>query len=448
MSEISEVVLTKQIQQNRQSFLSQTFQLMTQNLSADVLLQSIVDLLHDNFHLSCCVLLKQRTSIENRNYYISRATQNSQEFLDSFRSIVRDEFSTECTFLHGCQFTEDLDEIEKIKAQSLVEVAAEIACKYPLQPLPLLIMPLVYRDRLYGNLVLYRQHTNLSWQDVEINEIRCVATQCGVILDRQRLEGKNQKQQIRIEELESKQQNQQQETVKRKLFIDNLTHELRTPISSVLGFSRSLIEEIFGDLNPKQKQYVNAIYESGKHLLDLVNDYLDLSKIDADRENLVIERILVEDICQASLLMVEGLASQENTELILEIDAEIGFCFADSTRLKQILVNLLSNAIKFTEKGTVTLKVRLQGDYLEFSVIDTGIGISEEDCHKLFEPFQQLSNQVNRRKKGTGLGLVLSQKLARLHGGDLTMTSTVGKGSCFTVHLPLSKRLESIDRDG
>jgi signal transduction histidine kinase len=265
------------------------------------------------------------------------------------------------------------------------------------------------------------------------------------------LQEENRLQQIRIQELEAIQTIEEGEASKRKLFIDNVTHELRTPLTSVIGFSHYLSEEIFGELNPKQKQYVNAINDSGKHLLEIVNDYLDISKIDADRESLFIERIVVEDICQASLSIVEALAAQSDIQLLLEIDALVDFCFADSMRLKQILVNLLSNAIKFTQVGTVTLRVELQTysaredtnntSQITFSIIDTGIGISENDREKLFEPFQQLNNQINRYKKGSGLGLVLSQKLARLHGGDLTVTSELGKGSCFTVCLPLKNNV-------
>ncbi|RMF26344.1 MAG: sensor histidine kinase, partial [Cyanobacteria bacterium J083] len=220
-------------------------------------------------------------------------------------------------------------------------------------------------------------------------------------------------------------------------FISILTHELRAPLTGILGFSRALIEEIFGSLNPKQKQYVNGILTSGEHLLNLVNDFLDLSKIEADKEELFLERVAVEDVCLASLSMVQERARQENLKLNLDIGEEVDFCWTDQRRLTQILVNLLSNAVKFTPEGSITLKVNTQETWLIIQVIDTGIGIALEQQKNLFQPFTQINSKVSRKYKGTGLGLALSRKLAKLHGGDLTVTSQVGKGSCFTLRIPV-----------
>ena len=219
-------------------------------------------------------------------------------------------------------------------------------------------------------------------------------------------------------------------------YFSHLNHELRSPIAAILGFARMLKDEIYGALNTKQMQYVCAALTTAEHLLDLVNDYLDIAKINANREELYWERLAVEDICQASLAMVQGKAKNKGLALILELAEDIDFCFADKLRLKQILVNLLSNAVKFTESGSVTLKVTENQNMLFFAVIDTGIGISEEDCQKLFQPFQQINNSSNRQHKGTGLGLALSKKLAQLHGGDILLTSEVGQGSCFCVSIP------------
>jgi signal transduction histidine kinase len=211
---------------------------------------------------------------------------------------------------------------------------------------------------------------------------------------------------------------------------------LRTPLTGILGFAKMLNEQIYGELNPKQLQYTHAIIESGKHLLELINDILDLSKIEAEKEALLIEKIAVEDICLASLSVVKQLAQEKNLALKLEINEKIGFCFCDQKRVKQILINLLSNGIKFTETGTITLKVTLEKSDIAFSVIDTGIGIKQEDQRKLFQPFVQLQTPIHQKYKGTGLGLALSLKLAKLHGGNLTLSSELEKGSCFTLYLP------------
>jgi signal transduction histidine kinase len=219
-------------------------------------------------------------------------------------------------------------------------------------------------------------------------------------------------------------------------YLAHITHELRAPLAGILGFARMLQEQIYGTLTAKQYQYISAIASSGEHLLSLVNDFQDLSKIEANYEELFLERLAVEDVCLASLSIVQAKAEEQGLELILDIDTQVDFCQADQQRLKQILVNLLSNAIKFTEIGSVTLKVENHDNKLTFSVIDTGIGIAIEEQKKLFQPFQQLNNSLTRKHKGTGLGLALSRKLAQLHGGDIKLISEQGKGSCFILEIP------------
>ena len=245
-----------------------------------------------------------------------------------------------------------------------------------------------------------------------------------------------QQQQEYIKQLEREKQEQEQANAATQEFISHLNHELRSPIAAILGFARMLKEQIYGSLNDKQMQYIQAMATTGEHALDLINDYLDLAKVNADKEELEPEKLAVEDICRASLAIIEEKARRKGLKLNLDIDREVDFCLADKLRLQQILVNLLSNAVKFTQEGSVTLRIIPQGENLQFSVIDTGIGISEANQKKLFQPFQQIKNSACREEKGTGLGLALSRKLAILHGGDIILTSTEGKGSCFTLYIP------------
>ncbi len=219
-------------------------------------------------------------------------------------------------------------------------------------------------------------------------------------------------------------------------FLANISHELRTPLSGILGFSSLLLEQPVGPLNAKQKQYVEGIASGGKHLLELINDLLDVSKIEAGREELTLEKISVEDVCYACLSLIQERASCKGLQLLLYIAPGVTTCIADQRRLKQILFNLLSNAVKFTESGSITLRVEQTAFVSKFSVIDTGIGIAETDRATLFQPFQQLDSGLNRKYEGTGLGLALSRQLARLHGGDITLDSEQKRGSCFTLHLP------------
>jgi CheY-like chemotaxis protein len=216
-----------------------------------------------------------------------------------------------------------------------------------------------------------------------------------------------------------------------------MSHELRTPLNSILGLSESLLERYQETLNESQQRSLHMIETSGKHLLDLINDILDLSKIEAGKFDYYPQLIQVNDLCKSSIIFVKNQAAQKGIKLTYEIEEDISNLFADPRRLKQILVNLLTNAVKFTpHHGQVMLKVNLEHEVIRFSVIDSGIGIAPEDLRRLFTPFVQLDSSLNRQFEGTGLGLAITQKLTDLHGGSIDVESEVGKGSRFTVNLP------------
>jgi len=219
-------------------------------------------------------------------------------------------------------------------------------------------------------------------------------------------------------------------------FLATMSHELRTPLNAILGLSQLLQQEIFGEVNPKQKEYIDCIYSSGEHLLALINDILDLSKIEAGREELTHLPIDVKALSEACLSLIRDRAGEKKLQLIYQIDPQISACMGDERRLKQMLLNLLSNAVKFTSIGTVSLRVQKVRAGIAFTVTDTGIGIDESQLKFLFQPFTQLDSRLNRQYEGTGLGLALTRKLAQLHGGDVTVQSTLGKGSQFTLFLP------------
>lgn len=222
-------------------------------------------------------------------------------------------------------------------------------------------------------------------------------------------------------------------------FLASMSHELRTPLNAILGLSESLIELSAGPLNEKQHRYVGLISESGNHLLALINDILDLAKIEAGQIVLNINEADLRQVCQASLRMINELAHKKNQQVTLKIDDEVGSIWVDERRLKQILVNLLSNAVKFTpENGK--LGIEAQADREErrimITVWDNGIGISESDLTRLFRPFVQLDSGLAREVTGTGLGLALVAQMVRLHGGSVAVESQPGEGSRFTVILP------------
>ena len=220
-------------------------------------------------------------------------------------------------------------------------------------------------------------------------------------------------------------------------FLANMSHELRTPLNAIIGFSELLKDEMIGQLLPKQKNYITDIFLSGKHLLSLLNDILDLSKIEAGKMTLDLEKTEIPLLFESSLSIVKERALKHNIKLNLDIKEDVRRIYIDTRKLKQVIYNLLSNAVKFTpDGGRIYLKVKKVSKLLEFSVTDTGIGISKEDIIRLFQPFVQLESSLNRKHKGTGLGLSLVKRIVELHGGSVEVKSELGKGSCFTVRIP------------
>jgi signal transduction histidine kinase len=234
-------------------------------------------------------------------------------------------------------------------------------------------------------------------------------------------------------------------------FLATMSHELRTPLNAIMGLSQLLQQEIVGSLNEKQNEYVSCIYSSGEHLLAVINDILDLSKVEAGKEELLLSPLPVSDLCNYAIWTVRDRASEKGLKLTCKIDLQEDICIADERRIKQMLLNLLTNAIKFTPAGDVSLVVKKVPQGINFTVSDTGIGIDPNQFQFLFEPFKQLDSRLNRQYEGTGLGLALTRKLARLHGGDVTVKSTLGEGSQFTLFLPnpvLSKTVENEKNEG
>ncbi|MEW6617947.1 MAG: FumA C-terminus/TtdB family hydratase beta subunit [bacterium] len=224
-------------------------------------------------------------------------------------------------------------------------------------------------------------------------------------------------------------------------FLANMSHELRTPLNSIIGFSEVLLEETFGSLQEKQKKYLSNILTSGKHLLILINDILDLSRVEAGKVELKIEEILPKEIFNECQTLIKNMASKKGISLDFKVEG-ISTIKADPVRFKQIMYNLLSNAIKFTpERGRVDVLARPVDEMVQISVQDTGIGIAREDQEKVFEEFKQIDSSYAKQYAGTGLGLPLTRKLVELHGGKIWLESEPGKGSTFTFTIP--ERVES-----
>jgi len=222
-------------------------------------------------------------------------------------------------------------------------------------------------------------------------------------------------------------------------FLANMSHELRTPLNAIIGFSEALLEKMFGEMNEKQEDYLKDIHSSGGHLLSLINDILDLSKIEAGRMELEPSEFNLPAALRNAMTLVRERAQNHGIALELHVDPQVGEIHADERKVKQIVVNLLSNAVKFTpDGGRIEVDAHPNGSSVQVSVKDNGVGIAEKDQQAVFEEFRQVGGDYTTKLEGTGLGLALTRRFVELHGGEISLESEPGKGSTFTFTLPLN----------
>lgn len=225
-------------------------------------------------------------------------------------------------------------------------------------------------------------------------------------------------------------------------FLATMSHELRTPLNSIIGFSGILLQELAGPLNPEQKKQLSMVYDSSEHLLALINDVLDISKVEAGEFTLADEQVSIPAVITKAVATVRPLADKKGLAIEMVVDPGAGEVRGDRRRIEQVFLNLLSNAVKFTDQGSVRVECSRRGGQVVTSIRDTGIGISEKDLAGLFRPFSQVDTGLTRRYEGTGLGLSISRKIMEMMGGTIEVESEVGKGSTFSVHLPSNGGLQ------
>jgi signal transduction histidine kinase len=292
----------------------------------------------------------------------------------------------------------------------------------------ILAVPMVREGHLIGCLAVTRNHPGEFRADA-IDLLRTFATQSALAIQNARL----------FRELADKSRQLEVASQHKSEFLANMSHELRTPLNAVIGFSEVLTERMFGELNEKQDEYLKDIHASGQHLLSLINDILDLSKIEAGKMELELSDFDLPMTIDNALMLVRERAARRSIALNTAVDERLGHIQGDERKIRQVLLNLLSNAIKFTpERGRIHVEARSVNESIEVSVTDTGVGIAPEDQEAVFEEFRQVGT-ADKKVEGTGLGLALSRKFIELHGGKIWVESQVGEGSTFTFTVPVRR---------
>ena len=302
------------------------------------------------------------------------------------------------------------------------------------------VVPLLRHDEAVGALGVNRREPG-GFTDDEITLLQTFADQAVIAIENARLltelHARTAELTQSVGEIEDKSRQLEAASRHKSEFLANMSHELRTPLNAIIGFSEVLTERMFGELNDKQDEYLKDISTSGQHLLSLINDILDLSKIEAGRMELEPADFDLPGAIDNALILVRERAGRRGVALGRNVDERVGTIHADERKVKQVLLNLLSNALKFTpEGGRVDVGAAVSDGLVEVSVADTGVGIAPEDQEAVFEEFRQVGT-ADKKVEGTGLGLALSRKFIELHGGRIWVKSQVGTGSTFTFTIPV-----------
>jgi signal transduction histidine kinase len=287
-------------------------------------------------------------------------------------------------------------------------------------------IPLLFEREILGALTVFRREPG-SFPPETMNLLQTFATQSTIAIHNARL----------FREIEAKGRELEVASRHKSQFLANMSHELRTPLNAILGYTELMIDGIYGELTPKAGDVMARVDRSGKHLLGLINDVLDLSKIEAGQLELALADYSLAEVVNAVVTQVESLAAEKKLILQATVAPDLPSGRGDERRLAQVLLNLLGNAIKFTEVGSVRVVAHRDGDAFVVAVADTGPGIAEADRQRIFEEFQQADSSSTRKKGGTGLGLSIARRIVELHGGRIWVESTVGRGSTFSVRVPI-----------
>ena len=290
----------------------------------------------------------------------------------------------------------------------------------------LLAVPLMREDRLVGGLVVRRKAPG-EFPERVVDLLQAFAAQSVIAMDNARL----------FREIEAKGRELAQANRHKSEFLANMSHELRTPLNAILGYTELILDQIYGEVPAKIGEVLERLEKNGRHLLNLINDVLDLSKIEAGRLTLAIDDYAMTDVVHSVLTSVEGLAAEKNLSLKVTIPPRLTTGRGDAQRIAQVFMNLLGNAIKFTDAGRIDIAVTETDGRFSIAVSDTGCGLPQEDRERIFREFHQVDGSSTREKGGTGLGLAISKRIVEMHGGRIWVESEVGRGSTFRFTLPV-----------
>ncbi|TVQ20388.1 MAG: hybrid sensor histidine kinase/response regulator [Leptolyngbya sp. DLM2.Bin15] len=466
-----EVALRQQVEQER--LLNQVISQIRQSLELPVILETAVsqvrqflavdrliiyqfDSLDQSAHLAKLgqVIDQQPDAAATTSHYISFGSYvtyeaRSQDDIPSLRHLINDYCSAQIPYLRD-RYQQGIplavDDIEQTYGQEPEMLAflqeAQVKSK--------LAAPIVVHDQFWGLLVAHQCQYQRRWQTSEVTFLQQIAEHLAIAIGQAQLYAQLQQQKDLLEQgviertrdLRDAMLAAQTANQAKSEFLSAMSHELRTPLTSIIGMSTTLQRWLADELTPRQCKHLQTIHDSGQHLLELINDILDLSQLEAGHLVLKCGPCSLSNITQQSMRIVEEQARLKQIDLTLDmrLNPSTEIITADPLRLQQVLLNLLSNAIKFTaEGGQVILSVFRDERIATFQVKDTGIGIAEDQQPLLFQKFQQLDTSYNRHYSGTGLGLALTKNLVELHGGSITVESTLGVGSIFTVRLPVQR---------
>jgi two-component system, sensor histidine kinase and response regulator len=457
---VVEAAMGQQVEKER--LLNQVTNQIRQSLDLPVILQTAVEQGRAFLNVDRLLLFQffQSASPEGENLAAPSEGPESWQFQGriTYQSLASEQISSALDISDGCWFDQGQSSRESYRqgknlaVENIHHYYQHTPCLLDLlsqsQVQAKLVTPIIVQEQLWGLLIAHQCDRPRQWQPYEQKFLRHIAEHLAIAIYQAQLYAQVQQQKQTLEQrvvertqaLQEALQSVQSANRAKSDFLATMSHELRTPLTCVIGMSATLLRWSLGPLSDKQRSYIKTIHDSGEHLLELINDILDLSQVEAGRATLNTSEFSLSQLARQSLQVVQDKAQKADVELKAQIqipDAGDRFV-ADQRRLRQVLLNLLTNAIKFTPAGgKVTLRVWREANTVIFQVEDTGIGIPTSQQPLLFRKFQQLDSSYRRSYEGMGLGLALTKQLVDLHQGWIGVESTEGKGSVFTVELPM-----------